>query len=72
MNGLILAQSIKKFHPNVNIIFITALSERKCAEELIRLRVSGFLSKPLVEETRAEEFRKLRYRLGGVHRRYRL
>ena len=65
MNGLILAQSIKKFHPNVNIIFITALSERECAEELIRLRISGFLAKPWVEETLAEEFRNLRYPVAG-------
>ncbi len=64
-DGLKLAQSIKKFHPNVNIIFITALSERECAEELIRLRISGFLAKPWVEETLAEEFRNLRYPVAG-------
>lgn len=59
--GIKLAESVKKINPTVNIIFITAVSERECAEELLRLRVSGFIIKPLDEEALAEEFRNLRY-----------
>ena len=59
--GLKLAERIKESNPHVNIVFITALSERECAEDVIRLRISGFLTKPWREEALAEEFRNLRY-----------
>ena len=63
--GLKLAERIKESNPQVNIVFITALSERECAEDVLRLRVSGFLTKPWREEALAEEFRNLRYPVAG-------
>lgn len=63
--GLKLAERIRDINPRVNIVFITALSERDCAEDVIRLRISGFLTKPWREEALAEEFRHLRYPVTG-------
>lgn len=63
--GLKLAERIKEANPQVNIVFVTALSERECAEDALRLRISGFLTKPWREEALAEEFRNLRYPVTG-------
>lgn len=59
--GLHLAEQVKSVNPRVNIIFVTVCSERECAEELLRLRVSGFVTKPYEAETLTEEFANLRY-----------
>ena len=59
--GIFLARRIKSINPRVNIIFVTVLSERECAEEVLRLRVSGFVTKPYQLKTLAEEFANLRY-----------
>ena len=44
--GLQLAERVKGINPAVNIIFITACSERDYAKDLIELRISGFVRKP--------------------------
>ena len=67
--GLFLARRIKDLNPRVNIIFVTVLSERECAEEALRLRVSGFVTKPYQLETLAEEFANLRYPVGAERER---
>lgn len=59
--GLRLAEQVKTINPRVNIIFVTVCSGRECAEELLRLRVSGFVTKPYASETLTEEFANLRY-----------
>ena len=59
--GLHLAERVKSVNPRVNIIFVTVCSERDCAEALLRLRVSGFVTKPYAPETLTEEFANLRY-----------
>lgn len=59
--GVDLAREVKRINPRVNIIFVTAFSERDCAESLIQLRISGFVTKPYDNRTLAEEFANLRY-----------
>ena len=57
--GLDLAERIKGINPAVNIIFVTAFSERDYAREIIELRVSGFVRKPYEEKDLAKEFANL-------------
>ena len=60
--GIRLAQEIKEIHPQVNIIFVAAGSARDYAQQLVRLRYSGYLTKPFGTEELREEFSNLRYR----------
>ena len=59
--GLTLAERVKGINPAVNIIFVTAFSERDYAKELIQLRVSGFVRKPYEGKDLAREFSNLLY-----------
>jgi len=59
--GLELAEQIQKLNPRVNIIFVTDCPEREYAEELIRLRISGYVRKPYNSQKLAEELENLRY-----------
>ena len=59
--GLHLAEQVKSINPRVNIIFVTVCSEQECAEAVLRLRVSGFITKPYEPEALSEEFANLRY-----------
>lgn len=63
--GLFLSERIKRVNPRVNIIFVTVLSEQECAQQVLQLRVSGFVTKPYLLETLAEEFANLRYPIGA-------
>ena len=59
--GLELAKRVKGINPAVNIIFVTAYSERDYAKEVIQLRVSGFVRKPYEEKELARQFSNLLY-----------
>ena len=59
--GLDLARWIREINPNVNIIFVTASPEWENANDVIRLRPSGYLRKPYKAEELAREFANLRY-----------
>ena len=59
--GIRLAEQIKALFPRANIIFVTVCSEKEHAEEVLRLRPSGYLTKPATREQIAEELRALRY-----------
>lgn len=59
--GIQLAEQIKAWFPRVNIIFVTVCSEKEHAEEVLRLRPSGYLTKPATREQIAEELHNLRY-----------
>ena len=59
--GMRLAEQIKALFPRVNIIFVTVCSEKEHAKEVLRLRPSGYLTKPATREQIAEELRNLRY-----------
>ncbi len=60
-DGLMLAERIKKLNPMVNIIFHTVCDERKYAKEVLKLKPSGYLVKPVREEQLAFELNSLRY-----------
>lgn len=65
--GLLLAKQIKEINPSVNIIFVTVCSEGEHAKEVMRLRPSGYLSKPAGINQLQEELLNLRYPVGGRH-----
>lgn len=60
-SGIWLAEQIRKRFPMANIIFVTVCSEREHAKDVLRLRTSGYLTKPATREQIAEELRNLRY-----------
>lgn len=60
-NGMLLAEEIQKLNPRVNIIFVTVCGEREHAREVLRLKPSGYLTKPATREQIARELRELRY-----------
>ncbi len=60
MNGIALAAEIKKLHPEISIIFLTGFSEY--AVDAFKLRVSGYLLKPVSRENLAAE---VAYALSG-------
>lgn len=59
--GLALAEQIRKINPRVNIIFVTVCSEQEHAEALIRLRPSGYLTKPTTDSLLVAQLQQLRY-----------
>ena len=59
--GMRLADSIRERFPRANIIFVTVCSEKEYAKEVLRLRPSGYLTKPATQEQIAEELHNLRY-----------
>ena len=59
--GMRLAEQSKALFPRVNIIFVTVCSEKEHAKEVLRLRPSGYLTKPATWEQIAEELQNLRY-----------
>ena len=59
--GMRLAEQIKALFPRANIIFVTVCAEKEQAKEVLRLRPSGYLTKPATREQIAEELRNLRY-----------
>jgi YesN/AraC family two-component response regulator len=61
VNGLTLAQRMKKINPNVNIIFLTVCDEKEYAKEVLEIKPSGYLVKPANKEQIALELSSLRY-----------
>ena len=61
IDGLTLAQGIKKLNPMVNIIFLTVCDEKEYAREVLKIRPSGSLVKPATSEQLAHELNNLRY-----------
>ncbi|MBR1771865.1 MAG: response regulator [Lachnospiraceae bacterium] len=59
--GLELVRRVKELQPSVNIILVTAESGRDFSEDMISLRISGFVSKPYEIGDMRKEFENLRY-----------
>ena len=61
IGGLILAKSVQKQNPKVNIIFLTVCDEKEHAHEVFNIRPSGYLLKPATKEQLEYELNNLRY-----------
>ena len=61
LEGLFLAEKVKKINPKVNIIFVTVCSENEHAKEVIQLKTSGYLTKEATSTQILEELHSLRY-----------
>ena len=61
LEGLFLAEKVKKINPKVNIIFVTVCSESEHAKEVIQLKTSGYLTKEATSAQILEELQNLRY-----------
>ena len=59
--GITLAKKIQEINPRVNIIFVTVCEERENAQELVRLRPSGYVRKPYETQQLAAAFQNLLY-----------
>lgn len=64
-SGMLLAEEIQRVNPKVNIIFVTVCSEKEHAREVLRLKPSGYLTKPATREQIIRELRELRYPVAG-------
>ena len=63
LEGLFLAEKIKKINPRVNIIFVTVCSENEHAKAVLKLKPSGYLTKEATSTQILEELQNLRYPL---------
>lgn len=61
--GLHLAEELKKLYPHVNIIFMATGPEKEYAAQILKMRPSGYLTKPFSGEELSEELCNLRYTL---------
>ena len=61
LEGIFLAEEIKRINKKVNIIFVTVCSEREHAREVLNLRPSGYLTKPITDSQLMAELQQLRY-----------
>ena len=61
IDGLMLAKEAKKLNPMLNIIFLTVCDEKEYAREVLRIKPSGYLVKPVNQEQLALELNNLRY-----------
>ncbi len=61
LEGLFLAEEIKRINKKVNIIFVTVCSEDEYAKEVMKLKPSGYLTKEATNAQILEELRNLRY-----------
>ena len=59
LNGIQLAKQLKVINPKINIIFVTAYD--RFAIDAMKMRASGFVTKPVNEEKVFEEIEGLRY-----------
>lgn len=59
--GMSLAEQIRKHFPRANIIFTTVCSENEYAKEVIDVRLSGYITKPITKARVREELINLRY-----------
>ncbi len=65
INGIELAKKIKERKPRINIIFVTAYE--KYAYDAIRMYASGFILKPIDEESLKEAMNNLRYPIAELY-----
>ena len=63
LEGLFLAEKMKKINPRVNIIFVTVCSESEHAKAVMQLKPSGYLTKETTSAQILEELQNLRYPL---------
>ena len=63
--GMTLAEKIRKQFPRANIIFATVCSESEYAKEVIDVRLSGYITKPITKARVREELHNLRYPITG-------
>ena len=61
LEGLFLAEKIKRINPRVNIIFVTVCSENEHAKAVLKLKPSGYLTKEATSAQILDELRNLRY-----------
>ena len=61
VDGLTLAQRVKRLNSKVNIIFLTVCDEKEHAKEVMRIKPSGYLVKPAKIEQLDAELKNLRY-----------
>ena len=61
LEGLFLAEKIKRINPRVNIIFVTVCSENEHAKAVLKLKPSGYLTKEASSTQILEELQNLRY-----------
>ena len=61
VDGLTLANRVKKKNPKVNIIFLTDCDEKEYAKEVMKIKPSGYLVKPAKKEQLELELNNLRY-----------
>ena len=63
--GMTLAEQIRKHFPRANIIFTTVCSENEHAKEVMDVRLSGYITKPVTKVRVMEELHNLRYPVEG-------
>ena len=63
LEGLFLAEKMKKLNSRLNIIFVTVCSESEHARAVMRLKPSGYLTKEATGDQILEELQNLRYPL---------
>ena len=63
MDGLALAKEVKKLNPQVNIIFLTVCDEKEYAQEVLKIKPSGYILKPAKKDQLEFELFNLRYSL---------
>ena len=61
LEGLFLAEKMKKINPRVNIIFVTVCSESEYAKAVLALKPSGYPTKEATSAQILEELQNLRY-----------
>ncbi len=59
--GMTLAEHIRECFPRANIIFATVCSEKEFAKDVLQVRASGYITKPVTRLRVEEELRNLRY-----------
>lgn len=60
-DGIVFAEEVQKLNPRVNIIFVTVCEERERAKDVIKLRPSGYITKPYTRDQLSRELNHLRY-----------
>ena len=63
--GMTLAEQIKAECPKANIIFATVCSEKEHAKEVMDVRPSGYITKPVTKDRVLVELQNLRYPVTG-------
>ena len=66
LEGLFLAEKVKKINPRVTIICVTVCSESEHAKAVMRLKPSGYLTKEATGAQVLEELQNLRYPVAGI------